>query len=359
MKKIFLMVLILVVINMNKCCYAYESSPETEQMYEAAEKYDESGIIREIDVFDDDYITESNYILKKTLSVLLKEIKASWKYLAQIIFVCILSSILKSFASKKEICEIGSFACFCVCAAFVLSGFKLISDTCLNTTRNINDFMSLSLPVYASVVAECGYTVTATTMQGIFMLVSVLISNFIVELIYPLLYFCGLLTSVNGISSHINLSRFIKLISKVIKYSVGITMTIFAGIITFSGLSSGAGDNIAIKTIKYTVSNFVPVVGTCLSDALSSVIGSGHILKNNMGYVGFLCLISVCLFPLIKVAISILIFRLSASAAEMFMESNISSMIDSVCDILAAMVSMLLFIMAVFMLIIGIMASTG
>ena len=241
----------------------------------------------------------------------------------------------------------------------VLSEFRIISDLCLNTITNTNDFMSFSIPVYASVVSGCGYGATATTMQSAFIFISVLISNFIVKIIYPLLYFCGIMTAVNGVSSYVNLSRFVKLISKIIKYAVGIVTTIFAGILTFAGLSSNVGDNVAIKTIKFTVSSFVPVVGTCLSDALNSIIGSSHILKNSMGYIGYIALISVCFIPIIKLSISILIFRLCASIAELFSETQISSMIDSVCDVLSTMISMVVFIMAVFVLIIGIMISVG
>ncbi len=359
MRKIFISILIILIFFCYESCWASDTYLNAESFYDEVKKYDESDIIKVINSNDSDYMSDSEYITKKIFKLFFEEISTSWKYIAEIIFVCVISSLLKSFVSKKEICDVGGFSCFCVCVMFILSGFKLVSDICLHAIENINEFMSFSLPVYASVVAEGGFTVTATTMQSIFMFISVIISNFIVKFIYPLLYLCGLLASVNGISSNINLTRFVKLISKVIKYFVGVIMTIFAGIITFAGISSASGDNIAIKTIKFTVSNFVPVVGACLSDALNSFIGSSLVLKNNIGYISFLGLMSVCIVPIIKSAVSILVFRLSASVAELFSETTVSSMIDSVCDIMSTMVSMLVFVVAVFVLIMGIMASTG
>lgn len=358
-KYAFVLFVLFTIIFSCKNCYGIEIAADAMSFYDEVKEYDKSGILDGSDKQDKNSVSDLNYIVSRIINIFSSEVIASLKYLAIIIFLCILSSLLKSFVSKKEICDIGNFSCFCICVISVLSGFELISDICFEATKTIKDFMAFSLPAYASVVAECGFAVTATTMQSIFMFISVIISDLIVNFIYPLLYLCGLITSINGISSHINLSRFIKILSKTIKFSTGVIMTIFAGIITFAGFSSSAGDNIAIKTIKYTVSNFVPVVGACLSDTLNSIIGSSHVLKSNMGYIIFLGLISVCIIPVIKSSVSILVFRISSAAAELFMEDNISKMIDSVCDIMATMVSMLIFVISVFVLIIGIMASTG
>ena len=174
-----------------------------------------------------------------------------------------------------------------------------------------------------------------------------------------LLYYSCLFTSVNGISTSLDFTIVIKLISKMIKYAIGAVMTIFAGIIGFAGFSTGTGDNVAVKTIKYTVSNFVPIVGTCLSDALNSITQSSIAVKNSIGYVGFIGIISLCLIPVIKVGVSIVVLRLSASVASLFLENHLGTMIDAICDIMATMVSMLVFIIAIFILVIGIMTSAG
>ena len=339
--------------------YTFAYAVEYEDIYSEIQQYDKTNLLSDYNYESTDYSLNSKHIMNKLLDVLLSEIKSSWKLLAKITFVCILSAVIKSFSFKSEIRELCTFSYSGICIIFILSEFKVISDLCLSAITNTNDYMSFSVPLYASAVSGCGYTATASTMQSIFIFLSVIISNFIVKVVYPLLYFCGIMTAVNGISSYINLSRFIKIISKIIKYALGIITTIFAGIITFAGLSSNAGDNIAIKTIKFTISNFVPVVGTCLSDALNSIIGSSHILKNSLGYIGYIVLISVCLIPVIKLGISVIIFRLSASVADLFSETNISTVIDSVCDVLSTMVSILVFVIAVFVLIIGIMLSVG
>lgn len=356
--KILLVTFILLIISAVDT-FASQSSPDYKEISNATQKYDKLNLLDSVSYKEEGLSSDFPGIVRKLMQALFIQIKSTWRFFAEIVIVCIISSLLTSLITNKDLSQISGYACYCICAYLMISSFKLLSNTCIEAIRNVTDYMKILIPTYASAVAGCGYVSTASGMQSIFMIISLFISDIISKFIFPLLYYCGLLTSVNGISSSINFSRMINLISKIIKYATGVIMTVFAGIIGFSGMASGAGDNVAVKTIKYTVSNFVPVVGTCLSDALNSIVSSSLALKNAIGYIGFLVLISLCIIPVIKIGFSIVILRLCASVADLFSQSNFGVMIDSVCDVLSTMVSMLIFIIAVFVLIIGVLVSIG
>lgn len=360
MKKTILFLIAIFIINYSSV-FAQEIRYSDDALYnsfiESAKKYDASGI----QVYDSPRTISKNTekLLSKICDSLISEIKESWIMLFGLIFICVLSSLLKVFVAKTTLTDVGSYACYCVCASLVILNFKNASTICSEAIVDLSDFMDLAVPTYASVLTGCGYVGTAVSMQSMFMVISVIITHLIEKVVYPLLFCCGLLSVISGVSTTIELRRFIKLISNTVKYIIGILMTVFAGILTFSGFTSAAGDNIAVKTAKYAVSNFVPVVGGCLSDALNGIVQSSLLMKNSVGYIGFFTLISICLFPVIKSAVIIFSFRLSASAAELLAETPLSSMLDSVCDVLVTLTGMVLLVTVIFVLIIGVVASVG
>lgn len=59
---------------------------------------------------------------------------------------------------------------------------------------------------------------------------------------------------------------------------LGVSFTIFIAIITIYGIGSNV-DGITIRTAKYAVDNFIPIIGKFLSDAVETVVGGSAILK--------------------------------------------------------------------------------
>ncbi len=298
-------------------------------------------------------------IFEKISDALFSELKKSLKTLVSVVLICTLLSVLKAFISKSALAEVSEYGVYCICGVAVLLIFKTINDACINTIDNLSDFMDIAVPTYVIMLTGCGYATMAISVQSLFMSISLLITHVIKDVVCPVLFCSGLLSVVSGVSDVINLSGFIALISKTIKYILGVIMTIFAGVMVFSGLSSSATDSLAVQTAKFAISNFVPVVGGCLSSALNGMKQSSILLKNNMGFAGFLILISFCIMPVLKIFVSVFSLKLGASIVHMFSETKLAAMLDSVCDVLVTMGSLVIFVAVIYILIIGVIASVG
>ncbi len=363
MKKIFVsLFLVFIIFTFSENALAennyFENSKETyDEFLNAASEYDNLNITQTGETQKDK--SRADRIFEKIYEFLFSEIKASVKILFSVVFICMLGSLIKVFVTKQSLAEAGEFGIYCMCGGIVISGFKTITDICNVTIKNLSDFMDIAVPTYASLLVGSGFGSLAVSMQSLFMVISVFITHIIKNLICPLLFCCGLVSVAGGISSAIDISKFIKLFSKTVKYILGIVMTIFAGIITFSGLSSSAADSLTVTTAKFAVSNFVPVVGGCLSSVLNGITQSSVALKNNLGYIGFLVLFSICIIPVIKVFVLVISFKLSASLAQIFSETKLGTMLDSVCEVLVTMGALVLLVTSVFVLIIGVIASVG
>lgn len=82
-------------------------------------------------------------------------------------------------------------------------------------------------------------------------------------------------------------------------------------------------DGITIRTAKFAVDKFIPIIGSFLSDAVETVVGCSAILKNGIGAVGLLTLFLICIAPIIKIVVLLFVYKLIAAVIQPVASSNI------------------------------------
>ena len=121
---------------------------------------------------------------------------------------------------------------------------------------------------------------------------------------------------VNNISDDYKISKLTKLINQWALWIQGIIMTIFIAIITIRGITATTIDQVTVKTAKFAVDNFVPIIGKCLSDAISSVAGYSILLKNSLSALGLILIILIMALPILKVFILAMMYKFTAAMIE-------------------------------------------
>ena len=62
---------------------------------------------------------------------------------------------------------------------------------------------------------------------------------------------------------------------------------------SLQGIAVGSFDSLSIRTTKYTIKSYVPVMGGYLSDGMDLILSSTILIKNSVGLVGVLLIISL------------------------------------------------------------------
>lgn len=214
----------------------------------------------------------SNYVLKFTF----KEVAASMKLIGSLIIiaiVCALLNNLQSAFSNDSLSNIAYFACYGVMIVMIAKSFYISIDLAKSTIANMTDFMTALMPVLMMLLATVGGFTEATLLDPVIMGFATVSSRIYVDVIIPIIFMSFVLQFVNNISSDYKISNLTKLLKQVAIWVQGIVMTLFIGIITLRSIAAKTIDQVTIKTAKFAVDNFVPVVGKCLSDAISTVAG--------------------------------------------------------------------------------------
>ena len=136
--------------------------------------------------------------------------------------------------------------------------------------------------------------------------------NLIENILIPVVLAISSFTIISKISDKIQIDKLSKLMKSGVTWILGIVLTVFVAVMSLEGTLSSSVDGITAKTTKAVVSSAIPIVGKILGDAVDSVLGCGLILKNAVGIVGVLIIISICILPLIKLSLITISYKVLA-----------------------------------------------
>lgn len=347
------------------------SSSQVEKLYEYIYNMKtEYEVLKDMDAKDyiNNYLKSGtgNFSMGKIKQALanysFKEISASMKLMIMIIAIAIVCALLNNMEkafNNENITSISYFACYSLIIIFATKSFYIGVDLAKSTIVRMTDFMTALMPVLMALLASIGGFTEAAIMDPIILGSITLCGRIYVDIIIPLIFMAFVLQFVSNLSKDYKISRLIKLINQTAIWTQGVLMTIFIGIITVRGITSKTIDQVTAKTAKYAVDNFIPIVGKCLSDAISTVAGYSILLKNAVGSLGLIVLILIIIFPIIKILIMAIMYKLVAALIEPVSDERLVNCLSSAGDSIILVMSCLICVSIMFFIMTSIIAGAG
>jgi stage III sporulation protein AE len=301
-------------------------------------------------------------LTKAIVAYLFKEVTATFKTMTILIIIAIICALLnnlhKSF-SDDGLSSVAYFACFALIIVLVSKGFYDAVEVAKSTINQTADFMSALIPVLMMLIASVGGFTEAAVMDPIIIAAINISVRLYVGIIIPIIFMSFVLQFVNSLTEEFKIEKLTKLLNQIALWAQGILVTIFIGIITIRGITSNTIDQVTVKTAKYAIDNFVPIVGKAFSDAVSTVAGYSLLLKNALSGLGLIIILAITIFPIIKLIIMALLYKLTAALIEPISDSKIVDCISSVGDSLLLVMSCVISVSTMFFIMVAIIASAG
>ncbi|MDD3225457.1 MAG: stage III sporulation protein AE [Clostridium sp.] len=327
-------------------------------------------LLNDMDV--QDYVSETmksgsgKFSIKKLMGTLIKyiftDVIASLKLMTMLLIICVMCAMLtnlqKAF-SNESLSNIAYFACYSLIIIIISKSFYVGVTEVKDAIKSITDFMGAIMPVLLILMASSGGMVQSATMDPVIIFVIDFTSTIFTDVLLPLIIFTFVLQFVNNISKDYKVDKLAQLLKQLVLWIEGIFLTVFIGIITIRGISSKAMDEVTSRTAKFAVDNFVPIVGKCLSDAISTVAGYSGLLKNAVSSVGLIVIALIVLLPIIKVFVLAFIHKFTAAVVEPISDSRIVNCINAAGDTLILLASSLISISVMFFILIAMIASSA
>lgn len=276
-----------------------------------------------------------------------------------ILAIILISSAISSFDVKGGAAAASLYATALASAAIIAAPVFSVITAGVNAMKGSAVFMTSFIPVFAVIVAAGGGAVTSVSMSSL-LLGAVQAVNFITSFwVMPLMggYMAiSLASSVSPIVSRTGIADGIKKLSF---WIMSLITTVFVGILSIQTAVNSAADTVALRTVKFIVGSSVPVAGTALSEALTTVTASIGLLKASVGIYGVVA-IGLIFLPLIA---ELLVWRvvliLNTCVSELFSLPKISGLLKSVDTVMSVLIGLLLLTGAMFIISLTVVVTTG
>lgn len=241
--------------------------------------------------------------------------------------------------------------------SFVLVGFRDVINIATKTIDSTIGLMNVIMPVLITLLVLIGLPITSTVLNPIFVggvtFINVVFKDFLVVTISV----AFAIIVINGLSKSIKLNKLSTFIRNINLVSIGAIFTIYLGLISIQGLYVNNLDNFTVKTAKFAVGNFIPVVGNFVSDSVDILLSSSQLIKGIFGGIGLLLLISICAIPIIKIFSVIFIYKVSSIIIEPIGEEKISSFLNEVSNLMTVVLACIIAITIMFFVTVAILTS--
>lgn len=297
------------------------------------------------------------------LFALLREYAASpLSALVLVTAVLILASVAESYTYSLRYTETKDIMATAV-SLFIASVMfspvtKMVNDASV-VIQGASSLMTVYLPAAIGILAFSGHAISSGGYYAAVLSASKTISWLASTVLGPLLSVILSLSVCAGISSRLKLGGLIEMLSKAFKYAVTFAMSIFVAIIGLNGAISGAADSVANKAARFTLSSFIPLIGSSISEAYGAVQSSVGVLRSGLGVFVILAVFVAFAPILIKTILWSFTLFAAKTIGEALSVSSAVGVLNALSQFTAALRTVLIAVMTVFIISSGIMMSLG
>ncbi len=294
-------------------------------------------------------------LMRLIWSLLGKEVMNSATVLGSIIIIIVVHGILKSISEgleNKSVTQVAYYIQYILIVALVMTNFSNIISMIKESIQNLVAFINLLIPILITLMLTTGSIVSAGILEPIILFIITLIGNLVVDVVIPIALISTALSIISQISDRVQIDKLAKFFKSSTIWVLGVLLTLFVGISSLEGSLSGSIDAVTAKTTKAAVSNFIPVVGKILGDAVDTVMGCSIILKNALGIVGVIIIIGICIVPILKLVILMGSYYLGAALCQPIADVKIIKLLSNMGDTFKLLLAILCAVSV--MLIIGV-----
>lgn len=246
-------------------------------------------------------------------------IKSCIPAFAAIFAIAVMTSMMQGLSSgflKDNTREIVHFACYAAIIVILSVQITAVVIQVKEIVEGMCGFMQAVFPVLLTLITVLGSSAAAGVYSPLMAALSVGIGSVISSLVLPCFVAAVVLSIVGNISSNIKLGRLTKFFKSVAIFVLAGAFSLFAAFLTMQGLTGGIADSISVKTAKFAVQSYIPILGGYLSDGLDLALTGIILIKNAFGLVSVLVLFACVAVPVIQTAVFTLGLKLTAGLCE-------------------------------------------
>ena len=278
---------------------------------------------------------------------------------AVILGIILITAALSSVGSESGAFSPAIYASTIAAAAVIISPIYSSVEAATNTIKGSGTFMLSFIPVFAAIVTVSGGAVTAVSMSALLLATAEGVTAVAAFVILPLMGGYLAMSISASVSPLIEQSGIAEGIRKIALWIMALISTIFVGILSIQTAVNSAADSLTLRTTKFIVGSSIPVAGSALSEAVSTITASMNLLKSSVGIYGVVALAAMFLPIIVELLLWRLVLTATAAAAQLFSLGKISGLLKAVDMMLSLLLGILLLTVAMFIISLTVVITFG
>lgn len=284
-------------------------------------------------------------------------------FIITIIAICFLSALFTNLQSPKMANGMGGT----VSAVFLIVLVLLISyrviDSITGVVKSINsvgNVLNSAFPIIFALMATLGATKSSAIFKPTVVVFTSVILKIFSTVIVSLIVAYFICVCLGNLTPNFKLEKIKKFIVSLIKTIIGVVFTVFMAYLSLQGITSATADGISIKTTKYAIKNYVPVVGGYFADGFEIFKAGSLLIKNSVGVVSLLIIFFSCLGLVVNLIVMNLCLKLASGVSEPFSSGGVNNFISGVSEVFKYLLATVLVVfMMAFIIIILVLLSAS
>ncbi len=212
-----------------------------------------------------------------------------------------------------------------------------VKDAC----ESLSVYMMSFVPVYVGVLLTGGHTVSAFSFRSIVLYAAQLLSLLSNNWLVPLMGVTLAIGVIGSVTPDLRLSQIGEKIGKTTTWVLSLVCGLFTGLLSLQNLVGSAANTLGNRAMQFSLSSFVPVVGSSLSEAFTTIRSCVTALRSTVGGIGIGAAVCIVLPPLLSCVLWNLCLSLCLMGSETFQLTSVTSVLKSAQAVLRCLIGVL------------------
>ncbi len=222
--------------------------------------------------------------------------------------------------------------------------------SCVSAIETVGTFMLSFIPVYAAILISRGRTLTAAGYSTVMLVAAEAVTTACSLVITPLTGMQLGLSVSSSVLTEINVTSIGRTIKRASTWILSLSTTVMLAILGIQTLVNGSADSVTDKTAKFFVGTTVPVVGSAVGEALSTVKGCLKLLGSSVAVYGIVAIAMIMLPVVVELLMWRVVLLLTAMVSEVLGREKSATLIRSVDSCVAFVLGIIIFIGVLFII---------
>lgn len=262
--------------------------------------------------------------------MLTKQIRQNQKLLGRIMVLAVSAAVFSNIASvfqDNQISQNAWFVIYMMLSGTLFGGFYGCCRTVSDYLELMLTFIELLMPAFCMALScVCGAVATGAYYQLTFILIT-MIDWLFLYLVLPGIQVYVCLYLLNEMTGENYLSGFLHLLSMLFEWIMKTVMGIVVGLQVIQGLVLPAAGQVKGQLFGKLL-QAVPGIGNGIESTSEILLGTGVLVKNGIGAAGCLVLGAVCLFPLLEMAVVVVLYQITGAVIQPVSDGRVLNCIN-------------------------------